>query len=441
MKSRTKIFLTLFLTYAFFTNTYLTTNDASRFSLTAAIVEEHSFKIDGFLENVISEQWLPLDKAKFRGDTYSDKAPLGSFLGVPIYFILKYFNSDLEWTIYFVSLLTTGLLTALTAVLIYETGRHFTVDEEVRIRVALAFGLGSIALVYGTAFFSHAITSFFGFASFFLLFQIRHRKLSLGYLMAAGVFAALAISSDYYAGILAIALVGYSVVTVGKKTYLFLIPFFAVIILLMTYHWAAFESPLAVPYLYSNLFDNYHSTGFYGMRIPDSEFISRLKSNLFSRWGFFFTTPLAALALIAFPKFKKRFKEEAAVFLAVAVGLIYVIGVLGFFDAYSTRHLVPLVPFLFMLLYTLDFKDSRIKTSFYILTALSLIINFVGVDRFILDIDDSLIGATYGTHNLAGQFLMDQGINVHFLSLLPLFVFYGFIWRHEILHWAKPVSS
>ena len=75
MDNGTKIFLTLFLTYAFFTNTYLTTNDASRFSLTAAIVEEHSLVIDSYLDTVISKWWFAKDYAVFDGRRYSDKAP------------------------------------------------------------------------------------------------------------------------------------------------------------------------------------------------------------------------------------------------------------------------------------------------------------------------------------------------------------------------------
>src|SRR3990172_8049951 len=289
MQTREKLFLTLFITYAFFTNTYLTTNDASRFSLTAAIVEKRTLQIGDFLEEEISPWWWAKDYSVYEGRVYSDKAPLGSFLGVPVYFSVRFFTADLGVLIYFVSLFSSGLLTAATALLIYDIGRHFTDKKRTWLLLAATYGLGSAAFFYGTVFFSHSITAFFGFASFYLLFVSRREGGDSKPIFLSGALAALAVSSDYYAGITAIALFGYAAVS-GRKARLFLASFLVTILPLLMYHWAAFGDPFTVPYLYANLYSKYHSIGFYGIRILDGPFISNLATQLFAKWGFFFAT-------------------------------------------------------------------------------------------------------------------------------------------------------
>src|SRR5215468_642838 len=52
-------------------------NQNSRFDLLRAIVERHTLTIDAYHENTE-------DKAHFQGHYYSDKAPGGVFLAVPV---------------------------------------------------------------------------------------------------------------------------------------------------------------------------------------------------------------------------------------------------------------------------------------------------------------------------------------------------------------------
>jgi hypothetical protein len=434
MQTKTKIFFTLFLAYAFFTNTYLTTNDASRFSLTAAIVEEHSFEIDNFLDTVISEWWWAKDFVFYKGQIYSDKAPLGAFLGVPVYLILRFITSDVRILAYFVSLFTSGLLTATTGLMIYEIGKYFGVKEKLRITFSLAFGLGSAAFFYGTIFFSQAITSFFGFASFYLLFQIKNRGGGRKNLAFAGAASALAISSDYYAGVIALSLFGYALILNPRKSYIFLLSFLMFIFLLLGYHWAAFGDPFTIPYLHANLFREYHATGFYGMGLPDMSFFSSLGSQLFSPWGFFFTTPIALFSFASLPKFRKKYKIETALILFISAGLFYVAGSIGLHDAYSSRFLIPLVPFLFIPLYTLDYDKMPIKLTCYLIVFISILINLAGADTFLPEVPDpAAISETSGNHNLLGEFLLSRGIDLHFATIIPLLIILGGIWREEVL--------
>jgi hypothetical protein len=440
MKINKKIFLTLFLTYAFFTNTYLTTSDASRFSLTASIVEEQTFQIDNFLNEVITFWWLPKDFASYKGNIYSDKAPLGSFLGVPIYLIFRIITSDFNILGYFVTLFTVGVLTSLTALLVYYFGQLFHAEKNARALLAFSFGLGSAAFFYSTVFFSHAITAFMGFASFYLLFKAKNSLIPRNFALA-GILAALAISSDYTAGVIAVVLFGYAFSLTPRKAYLFFLPFLATLLPLFLYHWIAFENPFVTPYLYANLYSEFHSTGFYGMGFLDLKFLSQLATQLFAPWGFFFTTPLALLSFAYLPKFYRSHKKEAFVIVAITIGLFYVAGNIGRFDAYSSRLLVPLIPFLILPLYTIDFKDIKFKTGFLMILIVSILINLAGVDTFLPKIVKiSVISSTYGNHNLLGEFLLNRGINIHYITILPLFFIYTFIWRHEIQTWIKDLN-
>jgi hypothetical protein len=416
METKAKILLTLFITYAYFTGAYLTTNDASRFSLTSAIVEDQTFEIENFLDNVITEWWWAKDFVTYNGHLYSDKAPLGSFLGVPIYFLIRLFTNDLGTLIYFVTLFTSGLLTTATALLIFEIGKYFEAESEVKITLAMTYGLGTMAFFYGTVLFSHAITAFFSFLAFYLLFDAKRKSENLGKKMAlSGFFAGLGITSDYYAGIIAIALFIYAVQVDSKKTYLYLFSLLIAVFVLLLYNWSIFEDPFIITYLYSNLYGKFHSIGFYGVRFPDSVFRSNLFSMLFSPWGFFFTTPLAAISFLSLPKFWKNNRAETLTILIIT---------------------------LFVPLYVLDYGNWKIRSIFAFLILFSFVTNLVGVDSFLPEIADiDVISSTYGNHNIIGEFLLKRGINLHWFTLLPLFVVVFLIWQREILYRIKSKLS
>jgi len=206
-----KIFITLFTVYAFLTIPYITTNEFPRFSMVSAIVEEGRFAIDtlhndfpviigGETSGLTSYTvWHNVDYAVYKGHFYSDKGPLGSFLGVPVYFIFRLFTADTGILHYSCTLFVSGLLTCLTSVLIYRFGAYFTKDDLIRIIVALSYGLGTVAFSYATLFFSHNITAFFVFSSYYVLYAVRRKERNEKYLLLAGILAGLAPLSDYYA--------------------------------------------------------------------------------------------------------------------------------------------------------------------------------------------------------------------------------------------------
>ncbi len=169
------------------------------------------------------------------------------------------------------------------------------------------------------------------------------------------------------------------------------------------------------------------------MGFPDMSFLSNLGSQLFSPWGFFFTTPIAIFSFASLPNFRKKYKIETAVVLFISAGLFYMAGSIGLFDAYGSRFLTPLLPFLFVPLYSLDYEKRLVKRMVYAIVFISILINLAGVDIFLPEVaDQTVISETSGNHNILGEFLLKRGINFHYLTLVPLIIVYGLIWKVEI---------
>lgn len=380
MRTEIKVFLTLILAYALFTHTYLTTNDASRFSLTASVVEDHSFEIGSHLNRTISDMWIPKDFAVFEGKVYSDKAPLGSFLGVLPYFFTKIFTGRLDFLVFFTTVFSSGSLTALTSVLLYRLGYEFGEDEGKRVFVALGYGLGSMAFFYGTVFFSHGITTFLIVASFYLLVKSDGSWKSL---ILSGFLAGLSVSSDYQAVLILLPLTGYVFWKIRMKGLYFLSGLVLGALPLLFYQFLLFGDPFIPTYSYSALYLTYHAKGFFGIETPTPGLIKNLVRMLLGPWGFFMVNPLIFLALAGFPVFWRKHRAVTMLTIIAFIGLAYLEGALGYLDAYSARFMLPVLPFLYLWIYGVDINSKTFQVVILLLSIIALAITLTGLDIFL----------------------------------------------------------
>lgn len=415
-----RIFLTIFIACAFFTNTYFTTNDASRFALTVSLTKHASAEISSTLPRVISPGWRIKDFARVGDKIHSDKAPLGSFLSVPDFWIISKFTNSLPLTAFLISLLSTGLITAVTCALIWRLGASFTESAPLRAAVALSYGLGSMALFYGTVFFSNAITAFLCLLSFHFIRAARDGGRRVFNPIAAGVCASLAVSSDYFAAIPAACLLAYAF-SPRREFAIVAASFFAALIPLLVYNTVLFGGPLTLPYRYSYLYESLHSSGLYGIGAPS---LKQLSSMLFSKWGFFFCNPLAILSLALMPRFFRHPREGMFVVIAFA-GLLYLNSCVGWLDAYSARFFTPVLPFLFLPLMKLDTKRKPELIAFAALAAVSVVITIIGADMALPEFYGENVP---GAQNVVGAFLLKRGTNPGWFSLIPLFAAWAIIW-------------
>ncbi len=412
------------LAYAFFTNTYLTTNDASRFSLTVSLATGRGGVITDILPKVISPGWRIKDFAIKDNSVYSDKAPLGSIIAVPVFLIAANAGLTPKWIIYVVSLLTSGLLTAASALIIYRLVPVWRRDERLAVFLALAYGLGTPALFYGTVFFSSAITAFCCIASFYAFVKMPPSAQPTVLAAAGGLFAGAAILSDYYAAISAVCLIGYGIATDRKRTFVIIAAFAIPIAGLLFYNNAVFGAPWPLSYRYAYLYNDLHANGFFGITAPTLEMVKHLFAMLFARWGLFFTCPIAIITIIASRRFT-LFKREAVMIVVMALGYLYLNASESWMDAYSARFFMPLIPFLFVPLVSLDLKNRLIRNLFFFIAGFSVIINLVGTDWFLPEFMDL---QKPGMQNIAGMIEGERGARIGYANFLFLAAVVAPVW-------------
>ena len=450
MSNSAKIFLTLFLTYAFFTNTYLTTNDAPRFCTAAAIVDHGTLEISRSMREYFPyspdrEGWQPRDFALINGRYYSNKAPLGSFLAVPAYFVITRVTRTPRVVIFLVSLFTAGLLGALCGVVLYKTGLAMGAGERMGILMGLGYGLASMAMFYGGIFFSNALTAFFILVGFYLLF--RYRSGSGGTIpAAAGACLGLAVMSDYYAVLCAAPLLLYALTRRGAFVRA-CSGFALTTAMLLVYHYHLTGNPFETPYRYSYLYHTLHSTGFYGVALPSLKGLVRLFELLFSplahvilkmsgaavafeqptaeKWGFVVTNMPAVLGLFFLLRFGKQYRAEAYAFAAAFAALLFLNMSQGWFDAYSARFFMPVLPLLFVPLARFPASDARWRNVLFFIVGFSFTVNALGCDAFMPELKSA---ARPGMQNLLAQALAARGIQPGYITFLVLPALYAVVW-------------
>jgi hypothetical protein len=288
------------------------------------------------------------------GEVYSKKGPAPAVLAVPWYWLLRTvagFNVDIG--LVQGTLLWNGLLTALTAALLWLTTVRLGYDDRTGIVTALLFGLGTIAWPYANHFFGEPLSALSLLTAFYGILAYRDNG-RVGWMWLAGVGAALAIGTVVAHTTLLFVLGMYWVMGVltgapanevkGGRAFLrhlsagvgFLTPILLVGLLLLAYNFLRFGS----------LFDTgYHfdrGEGFTASAIDGAWGL------LLSPYrGVLWHTPLFLVALLFFPAFLRRHPTEATVIVALSFLLI------GLYSrwwmwwggfAWGPRFLVPLTP-------------------------------------------------------------------------------------------------
>jgi len=248
-KKEFKIFLTFFIIYLCFAK-FQYFDDDVKLDLTRAIVDEHRFEIDSYVENTGG------DRVYYKGHYYCDKAIGASFLTVPVYAIFKMVfgmpdtNFKLHLLEFIIIAFSSVLFSALLVVLIYKISRFFVKKEAYRTLITVFFGLGTIIFVYATIYYQHAISTFFAFLCFYLLFKMQQEEKS-NYYFLAGLSAGMAFITDYLTII--VIIVCFIFILFSKKWkgfLLFLLGFSLLIFVLLIYNNLIFDTPFTLSYYY-----------------------------------------------------------------------------------------------------------------------------------------------------------------------------------------------
>ena len=265
---------------------------------------------------------------------------------------LPYWPAD-----YWVTLFTSGLLTAAIGALLVYWARCLGCRPRRAALVGLTYGLATPAYVYATLAYGHQASAFALFTSFFLLWKrFARRRPAVAFL--AGFLAAYAAVIDLYVGPVSAILGVYLLIQCVRRTrrpddlLLFGIGAAIPTLILLGYNQLAFGSPWQFGYVHhaTREFAEVHNAGNpLGLVFPDS-FLGRLRSLLWGRHrGLTFFAPVLLLtapgwvALVS----SRRFAIAAISFLVVAAVLLVNVFYPEWTGGWSTgpRLLVPLLPF------------------------------------------------------------------------------------------------
>jgi hypothetical protein len=277
-------------------------NENVRVYMTAAIVEEGTYAIDGMRARW---GWVN-DAAVFEGKAYSVKAPGTSLLGIPAYAVYHWIAGEdhdrgvaLWWLRFTASILPT---------LVFLFFMHRWLSREtphavLRDATFLSIALGSLLYGYALLYVSHTLSAVAAFGAFMLLRDARMAKAitpvraGLAGLLTAGV------TFFEYPGLVAsVVLAVYALVALRpwKRFPFFVLGGLIPTLLVMHFQWKAFGSPFTPGHLYvetAALRDAHHegiygATGFHA----DAAFELLLAPGM----GLFPLTPLLIFAVVGF---------------------------------------------------------------------------------------------------------------------------------------------
>ena len=352
------VFVILLGSYAYFWHSR-DWNTSSRLMLTYALVDHGRLSIDGLQDQTG-------DRAYFQGRFYSDKLPgypllatipyalAGTVGGLPPHPLngpaLTHWPAD-----YWITLATSGLLTALTAVMLAAFARDFGCTRRQAALVALAYGLATPAYVYATLAYGHQTSAFALLASFLLL----SRRGEIGNTLrvfSAGVLASYAAVVELQVGpvsaVLGLYLIGQCMARVWKPAAIVYFGLGALgpALVLLVYNQLAFGNPLDMGYFHhaTAQFARVHSReNPLGLRWPDWSLAAPLLRGRYR--GLLFYAPIVALAAPGWViLIGRRWFGVAAVSLFSALAVFVVnLSYPEWTGGWSTgpRLLVPLLPF------------------------------------------------------------------------------------------------
>jgi hypothetical protein len=291
-------------------------NENVRTYMTMAIVDDHTFKIDGVVQR---NGWVnDMAKAPDREGVphlYSVKAPAVSYAGVPVYWLFKKLAPRYGVT----PADPAGWLRAATFVLRFVVVqlpcfffvvwfarflRRYTTDPVLRLSAVIAMAAGTNYLAYSLMFASHAPFAAAAFTSFALITRERDRlprERSALSAFGAGFFAGLVTLLEYHGLPVSLGLALYALFVFYRPTRLASFGVGGIInaLALMYFQWKAFGNPLTPGHkmVENQAFAAYHHKGLFGMSMPNGQVFKDI--SLSHAFGFFGTSPFMWLGLIA----------------------------------------------------------------------------------------------------------------------------------------------
>lgn len=287
------------------------------------------------------------------GDVYSKKGPAPAFLAVPWYLLLHLITElnvgigQLQAT-----LLWNGIVTAVTAALLWLTTQRLGYSDRTGMALGLLFGLATIAWPYANQFFGEPLSALSLLLVFYAMLSWRATK-RWWWMAIAGGGAGLALTAVTAHVLLIVVFAGWwlvdwllrrqrsvdEVVDIRRwaiAAVAFAAPIVAAGALLMLYNFVRFGNPFDTGYHFDagEGFTNPLLSGLWGLLVSPYR-------------GVFWHTPLLIASLAAFVFFVRRHRSEGVLIALLSIVLVVIYSLWwmwwgGF--AWGPRFLVPLTP-------------------------------------------------------------------------------------------------
>jgi uncharacterized cupredoxin-like copper-binding protein len=311
----------------------VSSQDVSRLCLSRAMLQGHLAigRCDG----------TSIDRARYDGRNYSDKAPGLSILAVPVVWALHlpdpaHWSATDNRSLWVVRLLTNGVAFLVLCFCVGRLSEGLT--EGTGALAIVAIGLGTLLGPLASTTFDHVLTAALLFGGFLLAWARRET--------AAGVAVGCSILVEYEAALAVPVIAVYLGVRGGREALRFLAGLAPPLVLLGAYDWAAFGSPLHPAYRYvANRYAADQRGGLYGVSLPH---LHAIHEALLGDRGLLVTSPFLIATAAGLVLLRRRARAEVAT--AAALAAVFLFLDFGYFlplggISPGPRFLVPSIPF------------------------------------------------------------------------------------------------
>lgn len=319
---------------------------ASRYALTAAVVEQGTIRLDAY------EQVLGVDRAVWEGHIYSDKAPGQPLLAVPFFIVGKalgvedatVLRIEKNLGLWWVTLWSSAVVGGILAVLMLRRIAAVVPGYETRASLGLFFG--SLLLPFSALLFGHVMAAALLYGSYLALEEKSSHKAAV----FAGLMAGGAVAVEYTAVLGLLILLSLLFWRHRSRWLTFCAGGIPAAIGLAGYnHWA-----FGAWYRLS-----YQVSAFSGVRSQPRDVLDhfsppsldKVVALLFHGRGLLIAAPLVLVAVVA--AMSQARKESSSPDAIVAVAMFLAFAALPIFwgnpwggDSPGPRYMTPMLPFL-----------------------------------------------------------------------------------------------
>ncbi len=452
----TLIAAALLVSYAYFYGNRDGWNQASRFDLVRAIVEQHRFCIDAYQQNTS-------DKALWQGHYYSDKAPGLALSAVPVLkvsrLVLQAAHKDpsqpnaITAEMYLATMMCVALPSAALAACLFMLAVKLGASVNGAGFAAVVLGLATPFWCYATLFWGHALSAaclFFAFVCSVSLREFHSRGRDLFLSIVVGLAAGWATVTEFpaapAAGIIVLLMIAFAWPG-GRGRLARLITGVAVgalpcILVLAVYNLLVFGSPFKFGYSISAQ-QNWPQMrqGLMGVTYPKAYVLREI---LVGRYrGLLLLTPLIAAAPFGMRLLWKGANARVITLAIAAIALYYLLlnASYAVWDggwSYGPRHLSPALPFLCLPLALLWTKSSgAVRSLLAVLWLYGAAITLLAVSTVVMPATDAKAPVQELLWPAFRAGLIDKNlgmlIGLHGLpSLIPLL----FVWGAALAAWV-----